>query len=91
MISRRVLRKLVGKLVVVFTDDKIARWKGWLSKDFDEKSIKLTSRKDEKKSKNSCYIDMDRVIAIREVSIKKKKVKEKTKEEKTPEKEESEN
>jgi len=74
MVSRNVLEKLAGKLVIVFTDDRIARWKGWLSREFDDKSIKLTSRKNEKVSKSSCYIDLNRVIAIRKIQIRRKKV-----------------
>jgi len=72
MINKLVLEKLTGKLVMVFTNENISKWKGWLSRESNEHSVKLTSRKNELKSESCCYIDMSKVIAIKEIPVKKK-------------------
>ena len=72
MIDKTVLNRLTGKLVMVFTNEKISKWKGWLSKESNEHAVKLTSRKNEAKSESCCYVDMDKVIAIKEIPVKKK-------------------
>ena len=72
MINKLVLEKLAGKLVMVFTNENISKWKGWLSRESNEHAIKLTSRKNELKSESCCYVDMSRVIAIKEIPVKKK-------------------
>ena len=69
MIDKTILNKLVGRLVMVFTNEKISKWKGWLSRESNEKAIKLTSRKNELKSESCCYVDMDKVIAIKEIPV----------------------
>ena len=72
MINKAVLEKLTGRLVMVFTNEKISKWKGWLSRESNEHAIKLTSRKNESMSESCCYVDMDKVIAIKEIPVKKK-------------------
>ncbi len=71
MINKAILKKLTGKLVMVFTNENISRWRGWLSGESNEHAVKLTNRKDEAKSESCCYVDMDKVIAIKEIPVKK--------------------
>ncbi len=50
MINKAILKKLTGKLVMVFTNENISRWRGWLSRESNEHAVKLINRKNEAKS-----------------------------------------